>query len=212
MDSEEKEEIKDTIIIGAGPAGVAATVQLQRYGLDFIVFEKGPVGGLLNNANLVENYPGFPDGIPGRQLVAFLNESTDRLGDRLVRKAVESLDFDGQYFKLRTDQDSFRSRTSIIASGTKPRLWTGTQIPESVGDRVFYEIFPIIDSSDKTIAIVGAGDAAFDYALNLTRDNQGNRVTILNRGSETKCLPLLKERAAASEHIDYRNNVRIVGL
>ena len=97
----------------------------------------------------------------------------------------------------------------MIASGTKPRPLSGCKIDPEIQDRIFYEVYPLLDRKDCRIAIIGAGDAAFDYALNLAAKNE---VIILSRGEQANCLPLLGERAAACPGIIYHPGTRLSGL
>ncbi|MDI6768865.1 MAG: NAD(P)/FAD-dependent oxidoreductase [Anaerolineales bacterium] len=189
-----------TIIIGAGPAGTSAAIQLKRFGLSPILLEKDRVGGLLMNANLVENYPGFPHGIPGPKLVALFEKQMWRIGVEVTYDKVTSLDFDGIRFLVHAKRNTYPASHIILASGTKPKPFP-IEIPAQAKDRVFSEVWPLRNVRGKQIVIVGAGDAAFDYALNLA--SRGNTVTILNRGSDVSCLPLLWERAIANPSIAY---------
>jgi len=190
-----------TIIIGAGPAGIAAAIQLQRYGLAPVILEKDSVGGLLRNANLVENYPGFPNGIPGPKLIALFEKQMQRIGVEVTFDEATKIDFDGGQFSIVAKRSTYHASRIIVASGTKSKPFP-IEIPIQAGERVFSEVWPLRNVRDKQIVIVGAGDVAFDYALNLA--DRGNIVTILNRGTETSCLPLLLERAKATPAISYR--------
>ncbi len=197
------------IIIGAGPAGIAAAIQLKRQGINPVVFEKSEIGGLLRNANLVENYPGFPGGISGGHLVSLFKKQLRAQLLEIISEEVTSLDFEDGIFHVETPKRVCYSRTVLVASGTKAREFTDTRIPESVTARVFYEICPVVEATGKKVVIVGAGDAAFDYALNL---GKRNKVTILNRGKAVRCLPLLWERVMRSGGIEYREHTRIVNI
>ncbi|MBN2550889.1 MAG: NAD(P)/FAD-dependent oxidoreductase [Anaerolineales bacterium] len=201
--------VEPVAIIGAGPAGLAAAIQLRRYGLAPLVFERAEVGGLLWNANLVENYPGFPGGIPGPELVRRMVEQARQHGVQVIRVEVKQLTYSGDRFTLLTEEQAVSCRVAVIASGTRPRQFEGLGIPADLQDRVLYEVAPLLDAVGKRIAIVGAGDAAFDYALNLARNNT---VCILNRGERVKCLPLLWERASAAERITYHPNWRVAAV
>jgi len=177
----------NTVIIGAGPAGIAAAIQLKRSIVPFALVEKGPIGGLLLNANLVENYPGFPEGISGVGLADKFGEHLKALGISVTKGEVVSVERDGGSFVTTlNDAESLVSDNLIIASGTKGR---SLDIPLDVN----CEVYPLFGVSGKKIAVIGSGDAAFDYALSLSR--MGNSVRILMRSDEPKCLPLLKERA-----------------
>ena len=202
-------ETEQAIIIGAGPAGIAAAIQLKRQGINPVVFEKSEIGGLLRNANLVENYPGFPGGISGGHLVSLFKKQLRAQLLEVVFEEVTSLDFVDGIFHVETPRRVCRSRTALVASGTKAREFTDIKTPENVTARVFYEICPILEATGKKVVIVGAGDAAFDYALNLGKCNE---VVILNRGETVRCLPLLWERVKKSGGIGYRKHTRIVNV
>ncbi|MFN2266075.1 MAG: NAD(P)/FAD-dependent oxidoreductase [Anaerolineales bacterium] len=198
--------IEDVIIVGAGPGGLAAALQLERYGIKPILFEQARLGGLLNNANLVENYPGFPGGISGTELVNLFSDQVAAYQLNIKKSRLENLDYADGLFLGSTEGETIPSRVAVIASGTKPRKFTDLEIPKQVQHRVLYEIYPLLDERGKRIAIVGAGDAAFDYALNLGKNNQ---VYILNRGQVSSCLPLLKDRAGSIPNIEYHQETRI---
>jgi len=195
-------------IIGAGPAGIAAAIQCQRQGIDFLLFEQAQVGGLLNNANLVENYPGFPAGIKGRSLVEKFRRQISNLSVAVITEQVNRIDCRENIFTISTDSGNRQAKYIILATGTKPIL-TELSIPRSLNSLILYEIFNIIEATGQQIVIVGAGDAAFDYALNLA---QKNRVIILNRSNNIKCLPLLFERANANKNIDYLENTSVTAI
>jgi len=191
----------DIAIIGAGPAGIAAAVQLRRYNIDPLLFESGSVGGLLLNANLVENYMGFPQGIQGKVLVDLLCKHLAAANIETKQERVMEVDFSDGLFKLKTTSNKYASKIVMLASGTRPKTISIPASDNEVKSRIFYEVHPLLDICDNRIAVIGAGDAAFDYALNLARFNQ---VTINNRGVKTSCLPLLWERAKKNAKIEYR--------
>jgi thioredoxin reductase len=201
--------IEDVIIIGAGPGGLATALQLKRYGINPLVFEQEQIGGLLHNANLVENYPGFPGGIPGPELVQLFKDQAQDLLTTIAHARVEELNYLENKFRVTTAKQVYQSRTVVIATGTKPRQFSDINIPVDLQNRVYYEVYPLLDLHGKRIAITGAGDAAFDYALNL---GESNDILILNRGEQISCLPLLWERARKSPRIQYFQNTRISQL
>ena len=194
------------MIIGAGPAGLATAIQLKRYGINPLLFEGAKVGGLLRNANLVENYPGFPKGISGTRLVNLFSHQAQNLHIDVIHEEVLKLEYEQGLFQVWTGQNIYRSRVAVIATGTKPCRLNSLAIPEELTERVFYEVCDILHLEEKHIAIIGSGDAAFDYALNLSRKN---RVVILNRGDKPKCLPLLWERAQKVSAILYKRNMEV---
>ncbi len=201
--------IEPVIIIGAGPAGLAAAIQLKRYGIDALVFERAVMGGLLLNANLVENYPGFPNGIPGPGLVDLFIQQAHRFDIEVIFEEIMALDYSEKLFQASTEKKSYASRVVVIATGTKPVGFTDIPIPSSLRSKIFYEVYPLLKEEGKCVAIIGSGDAAFDYGLNLSRKN---RVIILNRAEFTKCLPLLWDRAQAVPAITYQAQTAIIRL
>jgi len=194
------------VIIGAGPAGLAAAMQLKRQGIDPLVLERKLVGGLLLNANLVENYPGFVEGISGPDLVSLFKDQAERLGVVIENEEVITASFEANYFRIVTNKRILKSQLLIAGSGTKPRKIAEDLYSDDWGKALFYDVYPLIEEKNKEIVIIGAGDAAFDYALNLSCNN---RVTILNRGSKIKALPLLFDRIQVNEAIRYLPNTDI---
>lgn len=194
------------VIIGAGPAGIACGIQLKRLGFEPLIFEKDKPGGLLHQAHWVENYPGFPAGIAGPELARRLCRHLQRAGVKLMRERVEKIYFQRGHFLIKTVKRFFSTKTIIIASGTNPRPVPPAVADPAVHSRIFYDVQRLSKSRNKTIAVIGAGDAAFDYALSLARRNS---VLILNRKTRTRCLPLLLDRARRQENIQLHAAFRI---
>lgn len=199
-------ETTQVIIIGAGPAGMAAAIQLKRYGITPLVIEKQRAGGLLWNANLVENYPGFPGGIPGPALVAGMVRHFEGYGLEIIQETARLVDFQQRMFKIETNKADYTAQVLVLATGTKPHTFPEGLITEKVKDLVKYEVSDLARIKGKQVLVVGAGDAAFDYALNLA---QLNDVIIANRGSQIKALPLLQERVNMNQRIRYMENTTI---
>jgi thioredoxin reductase (NADPH) len=195
----------EIIIIGAGPAGIAAAIQLKRYGLEPIVLEKDSIGGLLRNANLVENYPGFPSGISGGQLIKLFKQHIENIGVKVTYDEVFQLDYSDQW-SAKTKRTTYQPAVVVIASGTKPKP-IPIKIPVNAQTLVGSEVWSLFSAHGRRIVIIGAGDAAFDYALSLA--GRRNSVTIFNRGNNPSCLPLLRERANENPKIFYLENIHL---
>lgn len=196
-------------IIGGGPAGITAAIQMKRYGLEPLLLEKLEPGGLLWNANLVENYPGFPNGITGAKLIGLMIKQMDRFGVEVRGEQVLRVDWKGDHFHLQTDCAIRSAQYLIVASGTQAKPLPDIISPEARG-RVFTEVRPLAQVTGRRVVVIGAGDAAFDFALSLSKKR--NFVTIVNRGENVKCLPLLFERAARDWRILYRAGIAVSGI
>jgi thioredoxin reductase (NADPH) len=201
------------VIIGAGPAGMTAAIQLKRYGIPFVLLEKERVGGLLWNASLVENYPGFPAGVSGPKLISLIENQMARIGIKVTFEEVVRVTINPykNNYQIKTQKTTHTTSQLIIATGTQP-VHIPLNIPKNCQPKVFSDVWPLLEIQEAQIIIVGAGDAAFDYALNLVK--RRNFVTILNRGGDVKCLGLLWERAKAESIIEYlpKTSVQAVEL
>lgn len=207
-----------TAIIGAGPAGISCAVQLKRYGITPLLFEKNMPGGLLRNADFVENYPGFESGISGPELADKFSEFAESSGIKPVFAEVKKVSFvqSDSCFVIETNTKNYTSEILVVASGTMPKRFE-IPVKNAVAKEIFYEITDIDKNiknimPDKKFAVVGAGDAAFDYALNLVNNYGVSEVVVLNRKGKTKCLPLLEERALKSDKIKHIKNISVKSI
>ncbi len=182
-------------IIGAGPSGMAAAIYLQRAGLKPLLLEKCEPGGLLHSANWVENYPGFPDGISGPDLVARFKDQLRCVGARPTLREVKSVTRARRGFEIHVDGGKLVSKAVIIATGTRPAKIAVKGGADLLGRLVFDEL-PQLPTSvkGKRVIVVGGGDAAFDYSISLR--SKRARVVIVSR-SEPRALGLLRERTEA---------------
>ncbi len=190
------------IIIGAGPAGISAALQLRKFGLNPLIIEMGSVGGLLRNANKVENYPGFPGGISGLDLSELFKEQMDKAGLIVNNQEVETLDYKDDTFFIKTNSGEYTCKYVFIATGTVPKELTNLNLLENFG-KIYYDVSSFESTAGKKFYIIGSGDIAFDYALTLS---QRNEVTILNRGMKIKANLLLKKEVLESKVSYFENS------
>lgn len=193
----------DIAIIGAGPAGIAAALQFARYEVSPFIYEAETPGGLLYNAGVVWNYPGFPGGIEGPELAALFARGLRDSGAVVCREEVLSIDFAGGVFRVTADSEADFAAV-VIATGTRPVPLEDVDFDSTeTRDAVDYGVSGIRSITGKSIAVIGAGDAAFDYALTLSRKND---IVILQRGQKPRCNAALERRAGESERITVLEN------
>lgn len=187
----------DLLVIGAGPAGLAAATQAVRMGLRVQAIERDRPGGLVRAALLVENYPGFPGGIRGEDLAARIEAQARAVGVAIEPGEVLALSSEGSTWVARgPDGRCWRSRAVVVASGTRPRRLGVPGEADLAGRALAYRVDEVPrDLRPGAALVVGGGDCALDQALHLWQ--RGWRVEVLVRGPRPRALPLLVERAAA---------------
>lgn len=200
---------KTVAVIGAGPAGMAATLQLYRFGIKTYLFEQNSPGSLLQNAWSVENYLGCYPGESGVKLLQKFCLHLRQNKIKLLPTRVEQLGYNEktQTFTITTRAKKYITNYAIIASGSKPKLLINSA--SNYHSQIFYNVFPLLRKRNKTILIVGAGDAAFDNALNLVKYN---KIIVCNRSSQIDALPLLVNKLKRHKNITYLSNHRFLGF
>jgi thioredoxin reductase (NADPH) len=199
---------KDIVIVGAGPAGIAASIQLKRMGHQPLLFERDRVGGLLWNANRVENYPGFPRGINGPRLIHLFEKQLEFLGIKPEIAHIQNIINDEDRFLLQSTQGNIFGFFVIIATGTRPReIPLDLQTP--VRSRLHQDLRNLLVKRGKHILIIGGGEAALDQAINLS---QYNRVTIINRQAQWKAFPRLVEWVESIPQITCIHNTSVYNI
>ncbi len=182
-------------IVGAGPAGMAAAIYLQRAGLAPLLLEGNVPGGLLRYGYWIENYPGFSGGIGGERLAALIHDHLLSVGGKVITASVKRVDRDkDRTFTVTTSQGAVVSDAVIVATGTRPRTIDIPGLKGLEGISAFYDLFELSREVGRheRILVYGGGDAAFDQAIRLRE--RGYEVAIQCR-SAPRCLPLLRERA-----------------
>ena len=197
----EKDKVHDLIIIGSGPAGLTAAIYASRANLAPVVIEGLGAGGQLMTTTEVENYPGFPDGLMGPEMMELFKKQAARFGSTFIAGDATKVDFSARPFKVWTDQQELRSRAIIIATGASPRHLGVKGEMEYAGRGVSY--CATCDGfffRDQPIVVVGGGDSAMEEALFLTRF--GAKVSIIHRRDKLRASKIMADRALEHEKIE----------
>ncbi len=204
--------IYDVIIIGGGPAGLSAGIYTSRERISTLLLEKGMCGGLLANADLIENYPGFPNGIKGMDLVNKFKEQAKRFGTEIVElKEVKGVQpIDGK-IRVLTNKEEYTSCALIAASGTIPRKLGIPGEKQYTGKGVSYCATcdgPLFKNKD--IVVVGGGDAAAEEALFLTKF--ARKVILIHRRYELRAAKILQENLRRNKKIELLLNHKLISI
>ncbi len=195
-------DTRKVIIIGSGPAGYTAAIYAARANLAPLLFTGVQAGGQLVLTTMVENYPGFVDGLMGPELMQAFQKQAERFGTEMIAEDVTAVDFARQPFAVRVGEREWRSESVIIATGATPRrlglqseaALTGRGISTcATCDGFFFK--------DQEIMVVGGGDSAMEEALYLAR--LGRRVTVIHRRAALRASKIMQERARANPKIEF---------
>src|SRR5439155_19267746 len=193
---------RKVVIIGSGPAGFTAAIYAARANLAPLMFTGLQSGGQLMLTTLVENYPGFVDGIDGPVLMETMRKQAERFGTDMIAEDVASVDFSTRPFTLQAEGATYQADTVIIATGAAARMLGLAEERELMGrgvstcatcDGFFFK--------DGNIMVVGGGDSAMEEALYLSR--LGRKVDVVHRRDSLRASKIMQERAAKNPRINF---------
>ncbi len=186
-------KIWDVIIIGSGPSGLTAGLYTSRANLQTLLIAGDKWGGQLMLTTLVENFPGFPDGIMGPVLMQNMRTQTEKFGVKVIDKNATKVDFAGVNKKVCIDEEVYEAKTVLIATGADT-VWLGVPNEQNLIGRGVSSCAPCdaFFFKDKTVIVVGGGDSAMEEALTLAKF--AREVTIVHRRNEFRASKIMQER------------------
>jgi thioredoxin reductase (NADPH) len=204
MTEPENKKVENVIIVGGGPAGYTAALYTARANLEPLVFEGFQWGGQLQNTTEVENYPGYPDGIMGPEMMSQFRAQAERFGTRFVSDDVDRVELsDGGVQKVFLGDEEHRAKTVILAMGAEPKrlgipgeMELGGRGVSTCGvcDGAFFK--------DQKVIVVGGGDSAMEDSIFISKF--ASDLTIVNRRDEFRASKIMFDRASEKDNIDLK--------
>jgi len=197
----------DVVIIGSGPAGLTASIYTTRANLKTLIIAGAVWGGQLMLTTAVENYPGFPDGIQGPDLMMALRRQAEKFGPTIIDDNLKSADFSHQPFKITVGDKTYEGKSLIIATGADAKMlgigeekFMGKGVSTcAVCDGAFFK--------EKDVVVIGGGDTAMEDSIFLT--HFAKSVTVIHRRDEFKASKIMLERAKANPKIKFVTNTEV---
>jgi thioredoxin reductase (NADPH) len=198
-------DVRDVIVIGGGPAGYTAALYAARANMQPLVIEGFQWGGQLMITSDVENFPGYPEGILGPEMMQELRRQAERFGSEFITDDVTRVDFSERPFRIYVGDDEYRTEAVIVATGATARQIGLDSERALQGRGVSY--CAVCDAAffrDKDVVVVGGGDSAMEEASFLTKF--ANKVTLVHRRDEFRASPIMIDRARGNDKVEFVTN------
>jgi thioredoxin reductase (NADPH) len=200
--------VREVIVIGGGPSGYTAALYAARANMEPLLIEGFQWGGQLMNTTDVENFPGYPEGIMGPQMMSELRQQAERFGTEFVTDDVTRVDFSERPFRVWVGDDEYRAETVIVSTGATAREIGLDSERRLAGRGVSY--CATCDANffrDRIMAVVGGGDSALEEANYLAKF--GSKVLLIHRRDEFRASRIMVERARANDRIEFVLNAAV---
>jgi thioredoxin reductase (NADPH) len=201
-------QLWDIVILGSGPAGFTAAIYTSRGAASTLLFAGEPWGGQLMLTTNVDNFPGFPQGILGPELMQAMRDQAARFGTKIIEKNVTSVDFSQTPFKLTVDKTDYLSRSVIIATGAQTR-WLGVPGEKELIGRGVATCAPCDAPlfKEKKVIVIGGGDSAMEEALVLSKFAE--LVTIIHRRDQFRASQAMQQKVLNNPKINVLWNTQV---
>ena len=197
---EKKIEQYDVVVIGGGPAGLTAAIYCGRARLKTLVIEKALVGGLATYTNDIANYPGFPDGSPGLDLMELFHKQAKNFDVKFKLTDVKNVELEEETKRVETFRNIYEAKTVIVASGGRPRITRAKNEEKFLFDKgiSFCATCDAAANTDKTVMVIGSGDAAVEEGMFLTKFAKEVIVSVIHDEPKMDCNEIARDQAVAN--------------
>lgn len=205
MAREKKIEYYDVVVIGAGAAGLTASIYSARARLKTLILEKALVGGLATYTNEIENYPGFPNSPKGEEITNEMKAQAKKMGVKFKLTEVQKVELKGEEKIVETFRNKYIAKTVILATGGRPRITKAKNEEKYLFDKgiSFCATCDAAANTDKTVVVIGSGDAAIEEGMFLTKFATKVIVSVMHDEGTMDCNEIAKEAALANPKMEF---------
>lgn len=195
----------DVVIVGGGPSGLTAAIYCGRARLKTLLIEKSLIGGLATYTNEIENYPGFPDGTGGLQLMELFHKQAKKFGVKIKLTDVKNVELEGEVKKVETFRTIYEAKAVIVAAGGRPRITRATDEERFLFDKgiSFCATCDAAANTDKTVMVIGSGDAAIEEGMFLSKFAKEIIVSVIHDEGKMDCNEIARDQALANPKMTF---------